>query len=108
METSNLSMTNPITVEEVAKRIYEVMPYDEQGKKPAWVENGNSDRQGQARACAMDIVTALLDQIEESLPRDKAVSEWINENEFSERDIERFVAGAFAMRIKNSRHYSLY
>lgn len=41
-------------IERAAKAIYDAMPYDEKGVKPAWVPHGNSLKQDEARALASE------------------------------------------------------
>ncbi len=42
--------------ENLARYFYNQMPYDGNGKKPEWVENGNSIKQGEARIMAMQVL----------------------------------------------------
>jgi len=56
-------MSTPDTVERMAKKIYDVMPYDGESTKPNWVPNGNSTMQDRARDCARDIITETLNQL---------------------------------------------
>lgn len=58
-------MTDPKTVEAVARAIYDEMPYDElTGSKPAWVFQGNSLKQDEARRMAQAAITAHLSALE--------------------------------------------
>lgn len=45
-------------VEDAARAIYDAMPYDEPGVKPAWVPHGNSIKQDEARARAREQLAA--------------------------------------------------
>ena len=46
--------------EVIARAIYEDMPYDGKGEKPAWVPLGNSFKQDEAR-CKADAILSALD-----------------------------------------------
>jgi hypothetical protein len=50
---------DPDTIEDVAKAIYDLFPYEEQGIKPAWVLYGNSLEQDEARRYARAALAAL-------------------------------------------------
>lgn len=43
-------------IENLARYFYDQMPYDGNGKKPEWVENGNSIKQDEARLMAMEVL----------------------------------------------------
>ncbi|QQP96463.1 hypothetical protein [Lysobacter enzymogenes] len=47
-------------VEAGAREVYADMVYDEPGEKPAWVERGNSLKQGEARRMAHRVLAAAL------------------------------------------------
>ncbi len=48
-------------IEQMAKEIYELMPYDEEGTKPKWVERGNSHKQNEARGYAQAAYNTMKD-----------------------------------------------
>jgi hypothetical protein len=54
-------------VEEIARAVYDAMPYDGPGAKPAWVPRGNSLKQDDARA----IARAVLALQASALPADE-------------------------------------
>jgi len=58
-------------IERVAELIYGTFPYDGEGIKPYWVQNGNSDMQVRARYLAEKILTThdaeLREKIDEVL-----------------------------------------
>ncbi len=52
-------------IEEVARAIYDQFPYDgELPVKPAWVERGNSLKQGEARRMARAAIEAMREPTE--------------------------------------------
>lgn len=52
-------------IEALAEYFYNLMPYDGEGKKPSWVEHGNSIKQGEARQEAIKVLEAITNQTEE-------------------------------------------
>lgn len=69
-------------VEAGARAIYERLPYDGVGVKPAWVHGGNSLKQGECRIYADRAICAYLSYLD-SLPGDggePATVEWLEAN----------------------------
>jgi len=63
--TNQIEEVSKIIIEEIAKIIYEAMPFphsDPRVRKPDWVENGNSIMQEDARAAARKIHSAIVFQ----------------------------------------------
>lgn len=51
--------STPVSVEAIAEKIYNVMRSAMSGYAPAWVPNGNSEKQYEARRCALSIIEAI-------------------------------------------------
>jgi hypothetical protein len=47
-------------IEPIAKEIYDALPYDCKGEKPAWVPRGNNIKQEDCRVKARAAITAAL------------------------------------------------